>query len=105
MVGRIRAPLASPTRTSTASASVRGSRVKTLLSGAVLVLAALAAGTSFSQSYPTKPVRIIAPFAPGGGTDFIARLIAQKLTERLGQQAIVENKPGAGGNLGDRLLA
>ena len=74
--------------------------MKKLLSGAALVLAALAAGTSLSQNYPTKPVRIIAPFAPGGGTDFIARLLAQKLTERLGQQVIVENKPGAGGNLG-----
>jgi tripartite-type tricarboxylate transporter receptor subunit TctC len=72
----------------------------TALRGAVLVLAALAASTSFSQPYPAKPVRIVAPFAPGGGTDFIARLIAQKLTERLGQQVIVENKPGAGGNLG-----
>ncbi len=74
--------------------------MKTLLSGAVLVLAALAAGTSFSQTYPAKPVRIVAPFAPGGGTDFIARLVAQKLTDRLGQQVLVENKPGAGGNLG-----
>jgi tripartite-type tricarboxylate transporter receptor subunit TctC len=74
--------------------------MKRLLSGAVLVLAAATAGTSFAQTYPSKPVRIIAPFAPGGGTDFIARLIAQKLTERIGQQVIVENKPGAGGNLG-----
>jgi tripartite-type tricarboxylate transporter receptor subunit TctC len=74
--------------------------VKRLLHCVVLVLVALVASTAFSQNYPAKSVRIIAPFAPGGGTDFIARLIAQKLTDRLGQQVIVENKPGAGGNLG-----
>jgi tripartite-type tricarboxylate transporter receptor subunit TctC len=66
-------------------------------------LGALASAPALAQAYPAKPVKIIAPFAAGGGTDFIARLIAQKLTEKLGHQVIVENKPGAGGNLGAEL--
>src|SRR5438477_3609247 len=63
-------------------------------------LLTLVAGTAAAQKYPTKPVRIIVPFAPGGGSDFIARFTAQRLTDALGSQVIVENRPGAGGLLG-----
>jgi tripartite-type tricarboxylate transporter receptor subunit TctC len=66
-----------------------------------LLLAAMAlALPSHGQHYPAKPVRIMVPFAPGGGSDFIARFMAQRLTDALGKQFIVENKPGAGGVLG-----
>jgi tripartite-type tricarboxylate transporter receptor subunit TctC len=67
---------------------------------AALCSLAPVASPVFAQSYPAKPVRIVVPFAPGGGSDFIARFMAQRLTEALGKQVIVENKPGAGGILG-----
>ena len=60
---------------------------------------ALVDGTA-ADTWPSRPIKLIAPFAPGGGSDFTSRLIAEKLTGRLGQTMIVENKPGAGGNLG-----
>ncbi len=69
-----------------------------------LLLAALSSG-AWAQNFPVKPVRFIAPFPPGGNTDLLARLIAQKLSEAWGQQVIVENRGGAGGTIGVELAA
>ncbi len=70
----------------------------------LMTVSALTLGTlthaQTAESYPTKPIKIVVGFAPGGGSDFIARIVAQKLTQQLGQTVFVENRPGAGGNLG-----
>jgi tripartite-type tricarboxylate transporter receptor subunit TctC len=72
-------------------------KVLNLAAGGVSLVAAPHVATA--QTYPTRPVRIIVGFPPGGSYDFVARVIGQGLSERLGQQFIVENKPGAGSNL------
>jgi len=71
-----------------------------------VVLGLMAPGQGVkAQSYPVKPVRIIVPTSPGGGNDFVARHVGQKLSDRLGQQFIVDNRPGAGGTIGTALAA
>ena len=73
----------------------------------VIVSSALLVGAqaAYAQSYPARPIRIICPYVAGGGSDFVARTIAQKLTETIGQSVVVDNRPGGGTNIGAELVA
>lgn len=71
-----------------------------LIKSVVAVAAALAASVVFAQAYPNKPIKLIIPFAPGGTTDIVGRIMAAKLSPILGQPVIVENRAGAGGSIG-----
>jgi tripartite-type tricarboxylate transporter receptor subunit TctC len=82
--------------------NTRGPRALAL---AAFALAALAAAPLQAQDYPSRPVKVIVPFSPGGAVDGPMRVIAQELSKRLGQQVIVENRPGAGATIGTDLVA
>lgn len=81
-------------------------RLSRIISG-VLALAscALVPGTALAQAYPTKAIRMILPFPPGGPTDIVGRLVAQKLSEQVGQSVVADSRPGASGNLGLELAS
>lgn len=70
-----------------------------------LLAVALHTPQAAAQDYPNRPIRLVVPYPPGGGNDTLGRLVAQRLSTALGQQVFVENKPGAGGNLGTELVA
>jgi tripartite-type tricarboxylate transporter receptor subunit TctC len=75
------------------------------LSAGVVSLLAIATGAACAQSYPNRPVRIVVGYAPAGATDILARLLGQWLSERLGQQFVIENRPGAANNIGTEAVA
>ena len=76
-----------------------------LLLGVAQLAAAQSASTSSGQPYPTKPIRLVVPYPPGGPTDFVGRAVAAKLTELLGQQMVVDNRPGAGTVIASEMIA
>ena len=87
-----------------ASLSLR--TLRSPLRRALLALALpLAAGAAFAQAWPAKPITLIVPFPPGGPTDAMARTLAAEMKDRMGQPMIVENRAGAGGNIGAEYVA
>src|SRR5574341_1107622 len=80
-----------------------GSRVTGRARAAALLL--LAAGTCAAQSYPSRPIRILVAYPPAGTTDILARTVGQKMTEAWSQPVIVDNRPGANGNIGTEIAA
>ena len=73
--------------------------------GIICALLAAAPGAALAQGYPSKPIRVVVPSSAGGGTDIVARIMAPRLTERLGQQIVIENRPGAGTMIGIEVAA
>src|SRR6266540_6300631 len=108
-IGRLEKPLRSGMMGQNQVAS-RGHRsggipMACLIRIAVAALGALIAAAAQAQTYPTKPVRIVVAFPPGGATDIIARVVGQPLSVRLGQPVVVDNRPGSNGNIAGDLVA
>jgi tripartite-type tricarboxylate transporter receptor subunit TctC len=91
--------------TRVATSAMRTQRVSRRIWLAMVAIAVLGSATAFAQPYPNKPVRLIVAYSPGGATDVLARMLGQKLSEAMGQQFVVENRPGASGMIGAQVVA
>ncbi|MDO8279617.1 MAG: tripartite tricarboxylate transporter substrate binding protein [Burkholderiaceae bacterium] len=89
----------------TAARSARDRRRLLALAGAALAMSSLMQGAALAQDYPNKPIKIIVPYGAGGSVDAVARTLAQELTGRMGQPVVVENRVGAGSNIGSNFVA
>ena len=76
-----------------------------LLALVFAAVAALGAPQAHAQQFPSQPVRVVVPFPPGGGTDILVRLIQDKYSAKLGQPVVIDNRPGASGNIGAAVVA
>src|SRR5215211_7867596 len=85
--------------------TIRGESVTAFARVGCCLAVAVFAQPVFAQEYPSRPIRMVAPFAPGGATDLLARVIGQKMTERFGQSVLIDNRTGAGGNIGAEIVA
>ena len=92
-----------PTLSRIHSGSIRW--IMAALNRVSITIIAMVTGFAAAQTYPAKPIRIVVPYPSGGGTDIVARFIAKQLAEQLGQAAVVDNRPGAGGIIGSELIA
>jgi tripartite-type tricarboxylate transporter receptor subunit TctC len=85
--------------------TIHQARARFALVSALVFAALSTVPAAQAQTYPSKPVRLVLPYAPGGIIDYVGRTLAQKLSEQLGQQVVAENRPGAGGIVGTDVVA
>src|SRR5262245_66303451 len=84
---------------------IRPSRRQTFRLAGLLAASAVLPAAAQTSVFPSRPIRIVVPHAPGGNSDTFGRIVAQKITDQTGQQAVVENRPGAGGTVGSGMVS